>query len=282
MNMMPLSLNAAILLFSIVGGYFYGRGLSITIGSNLSLSPRDISKLKLLLLSLSTLLITLPLAHLADWLPSLYLLTPMIYRIYADIIIFGLTLMATTFVCIAVSTLAIFTNHRYRRSLPLLMATVITVIDFTYYQRMEPIASILGDDKTEMGVILQTSGASCSAATCANIAAFYGLNVSEKEMAELLGTTRRGTERSQVLYGMKQLGFSSNEIFQTEIDLTRIRPPAYLNVGHPVTGPESHAVAYMGRADGKFEIWDPLSGKVYMSPKQIYQIWLGKAMEFSQ
>jgi hypothetical protein len=52
-----------------------------------------------------------------------------------------------------------------------------------------PIADSL-HDATDGDVVMQTSGSSCAAASAANLARAYGVRRTEREMAELIGTTQ--------------------------------------------------------------------------------------------
>jgi hypothetical protein len=78
---------------------------------------------------------------------------------------------------------------------------------------------------------------------------------------------------------MKKLGFNCQKIYTKESDLNVVNLPALLFVDHPATGPESHAVGYMGNVGVKAEIWDPLSGKVLMGAEELRKIWHGRAIE---
>ena len=50
-------------------------------------------------------------------------------------------------------------------------------------------------------------------------------------------------------------------------------------VDHPMTGPESHAVALMATGPKRVEVWDPLWGKRLWSRQELAQRWHGFAIE---
>lgn len=133
----------------------------------------------------------------------------------------------------------------------------------------------------EDGMVRQTSAVTCAAAACANIMRAYGLQKTEREMVEALGTTESGTSTGQVIYGMRRLGFECRKRRIKNGDFTQLAAPALLFVtGGQV--PLGHAVSYMGQKDGKADIWDPPHGKKLMSREELTEIWLGHAVEISK
>jgi hypothetical protein len=53
-------------------------------------------------------------------------------------------------------------------------------------------------------------------------------------------------------------------------------------VDHPVTGPESHAMAYAGYKNDKAEILDPLIGRKFLTETQLKHVWRGRGIEFNK
>jgi len=100
-------------------------------------------------------------------------------------------------------------------------------------------------------------------------------------MAELFGTTI-GTSAAQVVYGMQELGFTCSMREIGSADVKQLTQPAMLFVDHRATGPESHAVVYVGVSNHKIEIWDPLLGKDFFTAQELATIWHGHAIEFSR
>jgi len=131
---------------------------------------------------------------------------------------------------------------------------------------------------TEDGVILQTSPMSCSAAACANIAQCYGIHKTEQEMANILGTTSRGTTIAAKIHGMASLGFRCVKRYIRDLDAKRLHAPALLLVDS-VGGPDGHTVAYMGNDGNTLEIWDPLFGRSRWGEGELREIWRGRAIE---
>ncbi|HUW59546.1 MAG TPA: cysteine peptidase family C39 domain-containing protein [Candidatus Bathyarchaeia archaeon] len=130
----------------------------------------------------------------------------------------------------------------------------------------------------ENGVVRQTSGSTCAAAACANVARAYGVKKTEREMVDLLGSTDNGTSTGQIIYGMRRLGFECRKRRIIDGDFTTLNAPALLFVTFGNL-PLGHAVSYMGCKDGKAEIWNPQSGKQFLTREQLSQIWLGHAVE---
>lgn len=140
------------------------------------------------------------------------------------------------------------------------------------------VPEISGSRIDDDGIVRQTSATTCGAAACANVARAYGIEKTEREMVELLGTTDSGTTTAQMIYGMRRLGFDCRKRKINDGDFTRLNAPALLFVMAGGT-PLDHAVAYMGHKDGKAEIWNPRSGKEMLTREQLAQIWLGHAVE---
>ena len=183
------------------------------------------------------------------------------------------------FLFMAVSTLAF---SRYRATGLALMVAGLAVIGVgehvlrhsVWVRPVEIGPAMVSED----GVILQTTGSSCGAASCANIARHYGIESSEREMAELLGTTEHGTTDAQMIYGMRSLGFECEKLRVPDNDFTQLRGPAILVVAFG-TDPMGHAVAYMGHDGDKAEIWNPQGGKRMVTREQLGQMWQGHAIE---
>jgi ABC-type bacteriocin/lantibiotic exporter with double-glycine peptidase domain len=102
----------------------------------------------------------------------------------------------------------------------------------------------------------------------------------EKQMAKLFGTTVGGTSGAQVIYGMREIGFSCTKVEILDSNPEKLNSPAMLFIDNQFTGPESHAVAYMGFDKDKVEIFDPLEGRRFLSKIQLAKIWHGRGIEF--
>jgi hypothetical protein len=142
-----------------------------------------------------------------------------------------------------------------------------------------PIAPDLGSDVTPEGYVLQTSGESCAAASAANVARQLGFATTEREMAERLGTTKLGTSPAQVIAGLAELGVVCQRINREDPDPSKVAQPAVLFVDHRETGPESHAVAFLGMARGRALVVDPLYGLHPMTPAKLRARWHGRGLE---
>jgi len=108
----------------------------------------------------------------------------------------------------------------------------------------------------------------------------FGMLKSERDMAELFGTTASGTSAARVIRGMRKLGILATDVYRKDCDPFNVTVPAMLFVDHPATGPNSHAVAMMDNTDGLVTIWDPLGGPTRMRPETLLRVWHGFALEF--
>lgn len=130
------------------------------------------------------------------------------------------------------------------------------------------------------GVVRQTSGATCAAAACANIARIYHVELTEADMVLALGTTESGTSPAQIVVGMRRLGFPSRKRISAERDIAAVTPPAVLFVRYG-NEPLGHAVAFVRRDGDNVTILDPKSGKADITLEQLQTEWAGYAVEIS-
>lgn len=178
--------------------------------------------------------------------------------------------------------MAAYTAHPKRRSLALASILIVLVIPLLQWQYSRSVLEELGPPKISRGgIVLQTSGTSCAAASGANIARILGADATEKEMAVLMNTSLlTGTTAGQAIMGMRSKGVECVKLENT--DIRGFAAPAMLFVDFPSLGPESHAVAFMGLSEGQAEIWDPMAGKRMYSLSSLGKIWHGKGLECSR
>ena len=178
------------------------------------------------------------------------------------------------------AAVAIRTQHRERGKIVVAGILLICVIQVIQWNYTRPVAPRLKDIVAASGTVMQTSNSSCAAASGASIARTLGMQKTEKQMAELFGTTVGGTSGAQVIYGMRKIGIASKKVEVLDSDAERLKSPTMIFIDNQFTGPESHAVAYMGLNKGKAELWDPLEGKRFLTKNQLAKIWHGRGIEF--
>jgi predicted double-glycine peptidase len=189
---------------------------------------------------------------------------------------------STLVVFVAVYCTTIARACRFPRTRSVLLAAVLLGISgpLSYWRIHRPIADALSERRTPTGVIMQTSSSSCTAAILANVTAYFGDPITERDAATLLGTTPFGTSPGQMRYALTHLGIDFEMLAGNSETLTTLEAPAILSVDHPSTGPESHSVGYFGRCeDGEYEIWDPLIGKRCLSEERLLKVWHGHGIQ---
>jgi hypothetical protein len=183
------------------------------------------------------------------------------------------------FVFSAIAALGIVQRHRARWLVVALSLTVLPAAELQFQRSAWAVPPVLSTPRmTENGVLLQTSGSSCAAVACANIARQYGVPRTEAEMVALLGTTVSGTTPAQVIRGMETLGFSCAKHIARDHSIAKVEPPAVLFVAQG-NDPTGHAVSYMRRDGNRFEIWDPGGGSRQFDQAEIARNWSGCAIE---
>lgn len=189
--------------------------------------------------------------------------------------------MLFTFACSVVVTVAFRTAYVARWGLVAGGVVVWGLLQGMQWQATRPVAPLLSHVTAPDGVIVQSRRETCAAVVAANILRTWGTWATERDMAAHFGTARgRGTSVAQVIVGMRRLGIDVHRVTRPGRTTARLPTPAMLLVEHPDAGREAHAVAYMGIARGKAELWDPLVGKRFLSPQALGQIWRGRALVF--
>ena len=215
-----------------------------------------------------------------QYFPRLWWKLPLLLEYVFTCLTWGSVLAIYSFLFGLAAAVAFHSKHRERHKLVLAGLLLVAVVQVAQWLYTRPAAPELTHKITEQGIILQTSGVSCAAASAANIARRLGLDATEKQMAEALGTTALGgTSASQVVYGMADLGFSCRRAKVALARLSTLKLPAMIFIDHPLTGPESHAAALMTAGPERVEVWDPLWGKRLWSRQELGQRWHGFAIE---
>ncbi|MAE64899.1 MAG: hypothetical protein CMJ18_11575 [Phycisphaeraceae bacterium] len=205
-------------------------------------------------------------------------LYPLWFQRYMHVATWVVLLMMFPFLFALAASLAVHTNHPKKRII-LVAATIMNVALVQFqWTRAVPIASRLASRATGQGILLQSSGSSCVATSLANATTLLGSNLSEKEAAELLGTTRTGTHNGQLRYALDRLGYAYETLNRGYHHLADVPPPAILFVDHPKLGRESHAVLFVAHRRGRYEIWDPLTGRELATAQQIDANWHGNGV----
>jgi len=283
MNASTWLVNAGLVALLALAGITAARRLQrchpdLTVETTLKRAPYlwVLIPVSLLLLAAAISLILLQKAH-----PSvLWALPPWFeYHLLTGIWAAILSLFAFAFALAA--AVAIRTRHRERAKLVVAAVLVVAAIQTVEWNYARPIAPILRNDISATGMVTQTSDVSCAAAAGATLARLLGLMKTEREMAELYGTSALlGTTAAQVVYGNATIGIASRKVEIPDRDPERVAAPAMLFIDHPATGPESHAVAYLGMKEGTAEIWDPIRGLKRLDRKSLASVWRGRGIEF--
>lgn len=206
---------------------------------------------------------------------------PVWFDVYGHPLKFSLLIGSFAFLFSLASAVAMKTQHPERHKI--IIASIILVCTFPVfqYQYTQTVYPKLKHIKIN-GVILQSHPSSCAAASAANIAETLGFSKTEKEMARLMNTSEMiGTNAGQIIHAMEQVGIQCSKHWVEESDAIQISAPAMFFVDNEELGPESHAVVFIGIHEGKWEIWDPLEGKVSYTNGQLKNIWHGKSLECS-
>ncbi len=270
---LPVWINVAVVIGSALAGVWDGRRLrrrnpGITVERVLGRAPY--------LYALAVTLAVMVGAHLVlDMRPDLSWHLPEWLQLYYTAIAWGTILAAFSFLFSLGLWFAFIDRHAERFKLAVASVLLLVAVHVAQWQFTRPIAGQLFEKISADGIILQSSDASCAAASGANIAHELGVETTERAMAERFGTTAMGTSAAQVIHGFAAIDITC---VRREIDacgLNELAAPAMLFVDHPVIGPESHALFMRARA-GEREVWDPLGGRI--SLESLCSRWRGRAL----
>jgi predicted double-glycine peptidase len=276
---LPIYLNVLILMAFIALGVSYGKKLfrqEMTLDSTVFLKKAPLIAVFMLIFGIA---VVVHAAVAVD--PTTGWDFPMLFQIHYTALIWGTLLATLSFICSAVIALAFFTVDKKRWPVLVFALIIVVGVQGLFWTRTRPVAPQLTEEISR-GVIMQTSTSSCCAAAAANIAHLFGVEKTEKEMAELFGTTVTGTSPGQVIVGMKKLGFKCRKVNIEDADAKKLNAPAMILIDHIEAGPESHAVSLMKHLNGRVEIWDPLRGKSTPEITRLKGVWHGKAIEISR
>jgi len=283
MNTSTWILNAALVALFALAGIIDARRLqrrypNLTVEMTLKRAPY---LWVLIPLSLLLLLAAITLMVLHKRRPSALWALPVWFEYHLLSAIWAAILSLFAFGFALGSAVAMRTRHRERRKLiaaSVLLVASIQVVEWNYTRLISP---ILRNDISAAGMVTQTSDVSCAAASGATLAGLLGIAKTEREMADLYGTSALlGTTAAQVVYGNAAIGIASRKVEILDRDPERVAAPAMFFVDHPATGPESHAVVYLGMKEGKVEIWDPIRGLKRLDKRGLGSVWRGRGIEF--
>jgi len=114
------------------------------------------------------------------------------------------------------------------------------------------------------GITIQTSSGTCGPSAVAALLRRRGIEMSERELAELCHTTQSGTEVWHIKRYLKTQGIDSELVIDRDI-----LPPYPAIAGINVVGQFGHFISILGYENGKYIIGDSMRGRMYLSSKAI-------------
>ena len=175
-------------------------------------------------------------------------------------------------------TFAFETGHETRFALLLGAALAIAAVEVTHWQWTRPLWPELTDRRTEDGAILQTSGASCAAASGAVVAGVLGIELDEPTVARAMHTTAFGTSTGQMVRGMRELGIECTPFAIARNAGAEIPTPSIVFVRVSGVDEDGHAIAVLETDDDELRFVDPLSGWRTEPMTSFAQRWAGRGI----
>ena len=195
-------------------------------------------------------------------------LLPQAYSIHIFITSLNLILGFSSFLLLFIT----FKDQVNRTTTCLAIIFVLGTINYIYLSNT---TSPIFKKHTKDGFILQSDPMSCAAASFANIAKHYKINISEEQSAKAMGTTIQGTSPSQIVLGARSLGFDSN-IF-TKMKIENLKQSSILFVDAPL-GREKHAIAFIEKRGNNFFVVDPDKGPLLWTENDLKRRWYGNGV----
>jgi hypothetical protein len=148
----------------------------------------------------------------------------------------------------------------------------------------QPVSDALHRTRERDGVVMQTTSYTCAPASIATLArlARPGLRLSEREVAEMLGTTREGTSTLAEIRVMDALGLRPRFARGLTVDSLIVRgAPAVLHIDAPTRrGIARHAIALLeiDPVRRTVTIGDPMRGRQVKRFEDLDRVWIGEAV----
>jgi Peptidase C39 family len=274
-------LKVAILIFFLAGSWlgWYLAKKGITADNALKQNQRQVYLTGCITLGAVTLIsILMAYGRNSPWVPSFLLLYVGAYFWYVILLI--------CFFCLGLLILMELPGWKDLRrfqQLIIFLAVSFLSICFLLYQGL-PITDLVEAPRVLNGIVLQTTPYSCAAATIATLVRKVNpnLNITEKDVVKIAGTSRLGTTTLAEIRAMEELGLAPQyERNLTIKDLVSRRHMAVLHVMEPVAGQRiQHAIALfeIDLAQGNLTVANPLYGKQIKTFEEMKDYWLGEAI----
>ena len=116
----------------------------------------------------------------------------------------------------------------------------------------------------------------------------FGGEASERGMAELAGTTLRGTSPGGLVRALDHMGIKATKRTLTPAALAALQNPAVLLVEVPGRGPDTHAVTFLpappDTVPTEITVVDPLTGKMVLPVDKFVAAngWIGHLFECTE
>jgi hypothetical protein len=265
-----LTILIAAVLGIVYGGTLYRRGFELT--GHVSVRDCPLIPVGLILMVVAHVVTSTVTGR-----PQLGWALPVPVEYYLSPLLWAAKLFFAAFSMAAIASVGFRQRYPMRVPLALFCVVVLVAIDGLARRAAQPnLAEIRHKEKG--GVILQTNGSTCAAATAANIARIYDIDGTEAEMVERLHTSWAGMSPAQLVYGFRALGLSARKVSRINRDLDGVNPPAVLLVAI-LDEPDAHAVADVGREGDSFVIWNPNGGAQLWDAEKVISRWGGRAIE---
>lgn len=212
--------------------------------------------------------------------PAIAWYTPMLLEYYALPLVWALCMGSISFAFVVTIALRARSGRRWRLLADAYLVLLVLAELHAFTTEWGERPRVRPERRDKSGVIRQSTGASCAAACGANIAQLFGIEATEAQMIDWMGTTVSGTSTSQIVYGLRHAGIEARKVAVQNTEIERVRPPAIIFFGSP-SHPDDHAVLFLGMEKGNARIIDPLWGVKTLTPSQVAARWSGRAIEAS-
>ena len=264
-------------IFSLFFGIFVAKGVFTPSTTPTIEGSFVVSKL-LLVLSLLSIGIIL-LGAFSFHHDRFFLQLPLLYQKYAMVITWETILIYLAFL----TGFTLYMTYRLRGEKFRLYFVTLMILNglllLNHYQKNQYGGDLVKEGFQKKEFIKQSTNFSCTSASVATIAKYLDINVSEKRVAQLSRLTTLGANSGQVRFALNRLNIKYHTLTQEFQDPNQIKAPAILYVDNPVVGREGHAIVYLGKHHYGYEIWDPVGLNIYLSEKELREIWHGRGIE---
>lgn len=195
-------------------------------------------------------------------------LLPFAVQYYYGPVAWGLVLACFTYFAGFGGSVFVTTGHPKRIQLGAAIVMLFSGVQLMHFQATQLPTPELGPPQvTPSGLVLQSNSSTCVPAAAASLLNQLGDPRTEAELVKLFDTRVDGTSPSQLVRGMRELGYDARAVNIERESVDAVTPPAVLFVQQG-----THAMTLLAVRGRRIDVWDPDAGKILLLSRDQFRI----------